>query len=204
MKVKAFIILMTLIVVIGCGTALYSKMKGLTPNPPTTEPTEAAQAQSTEQKIQGPENQATTAAEDNLVKSPDFTVVDAEGNSVNLSDMIGTPIVLNFWASWCPPCKSEMPEFNKVCEELGDKVRFVMVDAVDGSRETKEKGAAYIAQEGFTFPVYYDIEQSAVTEYGIRAFPTSFFIDSDGYIVDGVEGAIEEASLRSRIDKILD
>ena len=139
---------------------------------------------------------------DDRVKAPDFTVEDTEGNAVKLSDMLGKPVVLNFWASWCPPCKSEMPEFNKVFEELGQDIQFMMVDAVDGSRETKRTGEAYIASEGYTFPVYFDIEQDAVIQYGIRAYPTSVFIDNEGYIVAGIEGAIDEVTLRQGIDRI--
>lgn len=70
------------------------------------------------------------------IKAPDFTVVDAKGDSVNLSDLLGKPIVLNFWASWCPPCKSEMPDFNEVYKEVGEDITFMMVDLVDGQRET--------------------------------------------------------------------
>jgi len=139
----------------------------------------------------------------NQVKAPDFTAQDANGNGIKFSDMTGVPIVLNFWASWCPPCKSEMPEFENVYKELGESVRFMMVNATGSRGETVKSAAAYIENEGFTFPVYYDIKQSAVTEYGIRAFPTSVFIDAQGYIVAGVEGAINEATLRKGIELIM-
>ena len=138
------------------------------------------------------------------IKAPDFTVLDANGNTVKLSDMVGKPVVLNFWASWCPPCRQEMPDFDKVYKELGDKIHFFMVDAVDGARETMEKGEAFIAESGFSFPVYYDVEREAVTQFGIRAYPTSFFIDKEGYAVVSAEGTIGEASLRLGIDMIMD
>ena len=144
-----------------------------------------------------------TDAASERIAAPDFTVQDAEGNDIKLSDMAGKPVVLNFWASWCPPCKSEMPEFNKVFGEVGSDVHFMMVDAVDGGRETKAKGSAYVEQEGFAFPVYYDMEQDASTQYGIRAIPTTLFIDADGYIAGGVEGAIDEETLRRGIDLIM-
>jgi len=150
------------------------------------------------------ENQGAESADTEKLKTPDFTMQDAAGNNVNLSDLFGKPIVLNFWASWCPPCKAEMPDFNTVFEELGEDVHFVMLDAVDGVRETREKGEAYVTEQGFTFPVYYDMEQDAVIQYGIRAFPTTVFIDSEGYIVAGVEGSIDENTLRRGIDLILE
>ncbi|MFZ2538098.1 MAG: redoxin domain-containing protein, partial [Oscillospiraceae bacterium] len=129
------------------------------------------------------------------VKSPDFTVLDSDGNSVKLSDLFGKPIVLNFWASWCPPCKSEMPEFDKVYGEVGKDITFVMVDLVDGQRETKEKGQEYVTDKGFSFPVYFDTEQAGAYAYEISSIPTTLFIDKDGYIVTGVQGPIDKATL---------
>jgi len=133
-------------------------------------------------------------------KAPDFTVQNAKGDIVKLSDMLGKPVVLNFWASWCPPCKSEMPEFNKVYQDLGGSVEFMMVNATDGSRETKESGDTYVTTAGYVFPVYFDTNQDAVIKYSIRAIPTTFFIDSEGNIINAVEGAINENTLRSNID----
>ncbi|MGI6238918.1 MAG: TlpA family protein disulfide reductase [Christensenellales bacterium] len=132
--------------------------------------------------------------------APDFTVLDADGNSVKLSAFIGKPIVLNFWASWCPPCKEEMPEFEKVFQELGTDVTFLMVDLVDGQRETRTKGAQYIKDQGYTFPVYFDTEQDAAKAYGISSIPTTMFIDAQGYIAAGAQGAINEEILRKGID----
>ncbi len=136
------------------------------------------------------------------MKAPDFTVLDTAGNNVKLSELFGKPIVLNFWASWCPPCKGEMPEFNKVYEEVGQDITFMMVDLVDGQRETQEKGAQYVKDEDFSFPVYFDTKQDAADKYGIASIPTTIFIDKDGYIVTGAQGAIDEKTLQKGIDLI--
>lgn len=148
------------------------------------------------------ETDESTPAEQEKMKAPDFTVEDSDGNNVKLSDLEGKPVVLNFWASWCPPCKAEMPEFDKVYAELGDEVTFMMVDMTDGQRETKEKGAAYVNEQGFSFPVYYDTKQEAAYTYGIRSIPTTIFIDSGGYIITGAEGQIDEKILRYGISLI--
>lgn len=152
----------------------------------------------TQNKEEGP--QTTQDEEKEKIKAPDFTVFDTNGNSVKLSDLFGKPIVLNFWASWCSPCKSEMPEFNKVYEEVGEDITFMMVDLVDGQHETKEKGAQYVKEQGFSFPVYFDTKQDAAYKYGIASIPTTIFINKDGYIVTGAEGAIDAKTLKKGID----
>ncbi len=136
------------------------------------------------------------------IKAPDFTAYDSEGNIVKLSDYIGKPIVLNFWASWCPPCKSEMPHFDKVYSEVKDEVLFLMVDMVDGAKETEAKGKKYVADNKFSFPVLYDSNQDAAYTYGIWSLPTTVFIDRDGYVAAGVEGAIDEETLLKGISLI--
>jgi thiol-disulfide isomerase/thioredoxin len=147
-----------------------------------------------------PQKQGNTA-ETARQKAPDFTMTDINRNSVQLSNLIanGKPIVINFWASWCPPCKVEMPDFDKLYKETGDEVQFIMLDLTDGQRETVEKGARYVQDQGFSFPVYFDTGQEAAYTYGIRSIPTTLFIDKDGYIVSGAQGAINEITLRRGI-----
>lgn len=142
------------------------------------------------------------AAESDKTIAPDFTVVDAGNNEIKLSEKFGKPIVLNFWASWCPPCKDEMPEFNKVYEEMGDDITFMMVDLVDSQRETKESGEQYIEEQGYTFPVYFDTKGEAGYIYGISSIPTTIFIDKSGNIITGARGSIDEETLRKGIDMI--
>lgn len=158
----------------------------------------------TQSSTKGQSSQETNTKEQDKdrIKAPDFTVFDSEGKPVKLSELVGKPIVLNFWASWCPPCKSEMPHFNKVYADVKEDVIFMMVDLVDGQRETVDKGKKYIEGEKFTFPVYFDTEQEAANTYGIQSIPTTFFIDKDGYIVTGSQGAIEEEKLLQGIEYI--
>jgi len=191
---KTILIALALLLVIGGSAMLYNYLTDMAEAPNRL----GIQEQSTAT----PDGQSPESTEEKRMAAPDFTVQDAEGNSVKLSDLFGKPIVLNFWATWCPPCRSEMPDFNAVFEELGEDIHFVMLDAVDGTRETREIGEAYVAEQGFTFPVYYDMEQEAVIQYGIRAFPTTIFIDSEGYVAAGAEGAIDQETLRKGIDMI--
>ena len=136
-------------------------------------------------------------------KAEDFTVETYSGSSISLSDYFGKPIVINFWASWCGPCKAEMPAFNNVYNDLKNDVVFLMVDLVDGFRETKETGYNYITGQGFNFPVYYDMNQDAAYNYSVNSVPTTYFIDVNGNISSFHKGAMSESKLRGEIDKIL-
>ncbi|MCL2151816.1 MAG: TlpA family protein disulfide reductase [Oscillospiraceae bacterium] len=140
--------------------------------------------------------------DDNVLIAPDFTVQDTEGNDVKLSDMRGKPVVLNFWASWCPPCKAELPDFDKVFGELGEDVQFMMVCIADGNRETVATGTNYIEEGGFTFPVFFDTSMEASTIYDIRSIPTTYFVDADGVLITRAQGAINEEILRVGIEMI--
>ena len=134
-------------------------------------------------------------------KAPDFTVYDAEGNEVHLSDYVGKPIVLNFWASWCGPCQMEMPDFHEKYLVLSEDVNFLMVNMTTG-RETMESASAFIEKNEYSFPVFYDINSDAALTYGAYSLPMTFFIDADGYAVAQATGAIDAETLQKGIDMI--
>ena len=163
----------------------------------TAPPTEAAEA---------PTGETTPPTEDApeypTVPAPDFTVYDADGNPVNLSDYFGKPIVLNFWASWCGPCQREMPAFNEKYLELGEEVHFLMINMADGKRETVESASAFIQENGYTLPVFYDTDSIAGYIYQVYSLPTTFFIDANGNAVAQVPGGISAATLQRGIDMI--
>ena len=135
------------------------------------------------------------------VPAPDFTVYDEAGNEVRLSDYLGKPVVVNFWASWCGPCRMEMPEFQEKHLELGGEVQFLMIN-MTGGRETVETARDFIAGQGYTFPVLYDAEGDASVTYGAYALPTTYFIDAEGYAIAQARGAINSETLQAGIDMI--
>lgn len=138
-----------------------------------------------------------------VIPAENFSVTDGNGNIVQLSDFLGKPIVINFWASWCPPCKEEMPDFNKVYGEVKDDVVFMMINATDGQRETIEKAKAYLEKDGYDFPVYFDTEnQNAQYTYGVSALPSTLFINKEGNIVSAYQGAINEETLIKAVNEI--
>ena len=136
--------------------------------------------------------------------APGFTVTDAEGNEVKLSDFRGKGVVLNFWASWCGPCKSEMPYFQKAYEQYGEMVHFMIVNMTDGMQETKESAKAYVDKQGFTFPVYYDTDMDAAMTYGASTIPATFFVAADGSLVARVRGAIRLSTLEKGLSMIME
>ena len=147
-----------------------------------------------------PSGEGTQAPEPQL--APDFTVYDKDGSTVNLSDFRGKPVVLNFWASWCGPCRKELPDFDAASQELAGEVQFLMVN-MTGGRETKEQAEALIRQEGYSFPVYYDLDQDAAITYGVTSLPTTLFLDAEGRGIAQARGTINLEALQRGIDMIL-
>ena len=134
--------------------------------------------------------------------APDFTVRDENGENVSLSDQRGKPVAINFWASWCPPCKSELPAFDQAAKDYPD-ITFMMVDLTDGSRETQTIARAFLLDNGYTFPVYYDLDLDAVYSYQIYSIPLTVFVDAEGVLVNSHIGAMSEETLRQYLDQLL-
>ena len=143
------------------------------------------------------------STEPQKVQVPDFTVYDLEGNPVKLSDFQGQPVILNFWASWCGPCKAEMPDLEEAYLAHGSEIAFLVVNLTDGRNETVESASGYIAQQGYTFPVYYDTGLEAVYAYGINSIPMTYFIDGQGNVVADHLGMISADGLQQGVDALL-
>lgn len=195
-KILTVILGSGLVLVIGGAMVLYNYLgdKVETDNEPIEvvpeEPVEEIPDEIEEEKKSG------------YTKALDFTVYDENGNSYKLSEFEGKPVVLNFWASWCGPCKSEMPEFEQAYQSYGDKIHFLMVNLTDGYQESVESAKEFIEKSGYTFPVYYDTEYDAAKTYSVYAIPATYFIDEDGYIITRGSGALSAEKLQEGINQI--
>ena len=141
------------------------------------------------------------AENDNL--APDFTVYDLEGNAHSLSDFRGKPVIVNFWASWCGPCKREMPDFEEKFREYGEEIQFLMVNLTDGSRETVESAQDFIDGQAYTFPVYFDTDLSGAVAYAVSSVPSTYFIDENGALVAYGKKALSAEKLQAGIDMLI-
>lgn len=196
-KGSFWVLALVLAVLIGGAYALYGRLSA------DARPDNLSAQTPTETESQTPQgSDAPAETEPSKVEAPDFTVENADGEEVKLSDYVGKPIVLNFWASWCSPCKSEMPEFNEAWEELDGEVQFLMVNMTDGSRETVDTAKEYVEGQGFSFPVFFDTGSEAAMAYSAYSLPTTYFIDAEGYVVARAVGAIDRDTLQKGLDLI--
>jgi len=131
--------------------------------------------------------------------APDFSARKLDGGTVRLSDFRGRPVVLNFFASWCDPCKAEAPGFQALYEQNKDRVTFLSVSFHD----TTAAARAFAADYGLTFPVLLDDTGAIGAAYRVRSLPTTFFIRPDGVIQYKARGAMTQEFLALEIEALL-
>lgn len=191
-NVKIIILAVLFIALLGGGIFAYNR---LSKNYNETETVTLSDSDSSSNQSQSTEQQKNTA--------PDFTVVDYDGKQTKLSDKKGKPVVVNFWASWCGPCKSEFPAFEDAYNKYGNDVEFMMINLTDGYQETISSAKSFIDEQNYTFPVYYDTTMSASNAYGVFSIPKTLFIDKNGNIVQNRTGTISQDTLEQNIESLL-
>lgn len=133
----------------------------------------------------------------------DFVVYDRNNTETRLSDHFGKPLVVNFWASWCGPCRSELPAFDAAAENNAGNIEFMMVNLTDGFSETVSSVQSFLEESGYTFPVYFDTDEDAARAYSIYSIPLTVFIRSDGSVMATHTGSMDEATLQGYLSQLL-
>lgn len=152
------------------------------------------------------EEEEEAAEEVKTIPAIDFTLKDQYGNTHTLSDYKGKTVFLNFWATWCSPCRAEMPDIQKLYEEFQQEdVVILGVAAPNLGREKSEEGIkGFLEENGYTYPVVMDTEAEAFQAYGINSFPTTFMIDKDGNVFGYIPGQLSEETMRDIIRQTVD
>ncbi len=130
-------------------------------------------------------------------EAPDFTLADLDGNNITLLDLRDKNVYLNFWASWCDPCKDEMPDIEKIHQEYLDKDLIVLTINTGEDKETVTK---FMEEGGYSFPVLLDLNLDVAREYNTSNIPVSFFLDKEGKVIEKKEGLMSGTEMRKAIE----
>lgn len=135
--------------------------------------------------------------------APDFTLYNIQGEPVTLSDLRGKKVVLNFWATWCPPCEAEMPHMQKYYEKYRetDNVEIVGVN-VTYHREKIERVEQFLKSYDITFPIVLELEETVSRQYELLTLPSTFMIDTEGKIQKTIVGPLDLDTLRENVTQL--
>lgn len=140
---------------------------------------------------------------------PDFTLTSLDGEDITLSDLRGKKVVLNFWATWCPPCKAEMPHMQSFYDEYAKEknVEIIAVNLTDAERDVTADAkvdTVMTFRDSFelTFPILLDPDNEAGLNYQVITIPTTYFIDSNGYIQRAIRGPMDVDMLNDYVDAL--
>lgn len=134
--------------------------------------------------------------------APQFSLSGLDGETYSLQSLNGKPVLLNFWASWCGPCRTEAPELVSLYETYKGKIEIYAINVT--ASDSVEGAKAFVEEFGFEFPVLLDETAETAKKYGIRPIPTTFFVNGEGMIVDKVIGPLDQKSMEGKFAKLLE
>lgn len=160
------------------------------------------------EKTDADEPQKENETESGLTPAIDFTLTDQYGNTHKLSDYKGKTVFLNFWATWCSPCRAEMPDIQKLYEsaETEGKDALVVLGVAApnlGNEKSEEEIKAFLEENGYTYPVLMDTTGEVFMSYGVNAFPTTFMITREGEVFGYASGQLNEATMKSIVEQTM-
>ncbi|MGH4139511.1 TlpA family protein disulfide reductase [Clostridium sp.] len=202
-------IIWPLVVVLVFGISIYTvtnynknKAKDLnatTKENSTTNTTKPSTSSTTENATTGTDSSTVKSLENDKIPALDFKLKDLDGKEVSLSDFKGKKVFLNFWASWCPPCKGEMPDIEKLYIETKDTDLVILAVNLGENNSTAK---SFMEKNKYNFTVLLDSDQSIASQYNIGGIPTTFFIDKEGNIVNSTEGGLTLEQMKDNISKL--
>ena len=133
------------------------------------------------------------------VAAPDFTGELMDGTSITLSELQGKPVIINFWATWCGPCVKEMPAFERLKDDFGDKIGIIAVNCGDDAETVKD----FVEENGYTFPVVLDEEYSISMLYPTNSIPYTVVLDAEGKVTHISTGALDADTMYERYKEAL-
>ncbi len=200
----AWVLILLLVLLLAGGSVLYRQLTAPAAEPETETAAVPRHTPTPAEPRPAPEESPAPTGVIAAETAADFTVYDEAGNAVSLSDYFGKPIVVNFWATWCPPCRAELPDFDEAAAKYGDQVVFLMVNLTDGYRDTVESATAFAREDnGFSFPLYFDLSYSGVEACQVNAIPVTLFIRADGSLLYQQIGMIDGAALEDYLEQLL-
>lgn len=131
--------------------------------------------------------------------APDFQLKNLAGKPVTLASLQGKPVFLNFWATWCPPCRAEMPDLNVMYQKYGDRIHFLAINVGESAKPVRQ----FLATNNLTFPVALDSSNSVASTYRVNGIPTSLVLDSKGIIRGKQVGMLTAQQMEGLIKKVL-
>lgn len=166
------------------------------------------EAENQDEKADTDEPQKENETESGLTPAIDFTLTDQYGNTHKLSDYKGKTVFLNFWATWCSPCRAEMPDIQKLYESAeteGENALVVLGVAAPnlGNEKSEEEIKAFLEENGYTYPVLMDTTGEVFMSYGVNAFPTTFMITREGEVFGYASGQLNEETMKSVVEQTM-
>lgn len=196
---KILLILMTSFILVG--VSIYTVSTYSSSNTKNKTALESTDNSSTSESNSNNDSSDQIRIKPSIVKTKaiDFKLKDLDGNEVSLSSLKGKKVFLNFWATWCPPCKAEMPEIEKLYQETKDSDLVILAVDIGENLNTVKP---FINENKYNFKVLLDSDQSVASQYNIASIPTSYFIDADSNIVSTHIGAMTLDQMKSYIESL--
>jgi len=194
-------LIMLVIILAVAGAVWMGGSKGETSDEAPVKGPEESTAKSEEAPSSPPQDSSAVEKPQQGFRAPNFKLRTLDGKTVELAKNGGKPSFINLWASWCPPCKMEMPHIQEAYEKYGDRVNFLMVNLTE--TDDLDKMKEYLSTEGFTFPVLLDEKGEVADRYGVMSIPMTYAVNEEGVIIHKQMGAMSREQIFDLMEQLV-